>query len=102
LPAEWLAEAGIPADPAAALAHPALPALCARVAGVAHGYFDEAHAAMARCDRRAMRPARLMGATYAALLARLERRGWSRLDLPAKLPKWQKLWIAIRFGLATS
>ena len=29
-----------------------------------------------RCDRRAMRPARLMGATYAAILARLERRGW--------------------------
>jgi phytoene synthase len=102
LPAEWLAEAGIPADPTPALAHPALPALCARVAGVAHGYFEDAHAAMARCDPRAMRPARLMGATYAALLARLERRGWSRLDVPARLPKWQKLWIAIRFGLATS
>ena len=35
-----------------------------------------AHAAMAECDRRAMRPARLMGATYGALLDRLEARGW--------------------------
>jgi phytoene synthase len=102
LPGEWLAEAGIPADPESALAHPGLPAICARLAEKAQEYFDAAYAAMARCDRRAMRPARLMGATYAAVLARLERRGWDRLEMPAKLPKWQKLWIAVRFGLAAS
>ena len=55
---------------------------------------------MRRCDARAMRPARLMGATYAAVLGRLERRGWTCLDRPAKLPKWRKLWIALRYGLA--
>jgi len=99
LPREWLAEAGVPPDPAAALASPALPQVCTRVAALAHTHFAEADAAMARCDKRAMRPARLMGATYAAVLARLERRGWTRLDRPAKLPKWQKLWIALRHGL---
>ena len=99
LPREWLAEAGVPPDPAAALASPALPAVCERVAAMAHARFAEADAAMRRCDQRAMRPARLMGATYAAVLARLERRGWRRLDRPAKLPKWQKLWIALRYGL---
>ena len=51
---------------------------------------------MDRCDRRAMRPARLMGATYAAQLAMLERRGWDRLDVAVKLPKWRKMLIALR------
>jgi squalene synthase HpnD len=99
LPAEFLAASGVPADPKAALVSPGLPTVCLRVAALARGCFDEAAAAMARCDRRAMRPARLMGATYAAVLARLERRGWDRLDQPAKLPKWQKLAIALRYGL---
>ncbi len=49
---------------------------------------------MARCDPRAMRPARLMGATYAALLDRLERAAGRDSDRPVTLPQWQKLWIA--------
>lgn len=100
LPREWLHEAGVPHDPAAALVHPALAQVAARVAARAHGYFADAGAAMRQCDRRAMRPARLMGATYAAILARVERRGWRDLTRPAKLPAWQKLWLALRFGLA--
>jgi phytoene synthase len=99
LPAEYLDAAGIPNDPQAALAHPALPGVCARLARDAHRHFAEAHAAMALCDPRAMKPARLMGATYAAVLAQLERRGWDRLDVAAKVPKWRKLWLALRFGL---
>jgi phytoene synthase len=100
LPREWLAEAGVPLDPAAALASPDLPRVCERVATLARTRFADADAAMRRCDHRAMRPARLMAANYRAVLARLERRGWRRLDRPAKLPKWQKLWIALRHGLA--
>jgi squalene synthase HpnD len=100
LPREYLVEAGVPLDPQAALIHPGLPAICARLAVEAHGHFDSAHAWMARCDRRAMKPARLMGATYAALLALLERRGWNRLGVPVRLSKWHKVWIALRHGLA--
>ncbi len=100
LPAEWLAEAGVPPDPRAAQHAPGLPSVCARVAALAHDYFRQAHAAMARCDRRAMRPARLMGATYAAILARVERRGSTRLDETVSLPTWHKLWLALRYGLA--
>ena len=96
LPAEWLDDASVPPDPAQALTHPGLPAVCARMAAAAHAHFRDAHRAMAACDRRAMRPARLMGATYDALLARLERRGWARLNQPVRLPKWQKLAIAVR------
>ena len=96
LPREYLDDAEVPHDPQAALTDPGLPAVCARVAALAHGHFRAAAAAMKKCDRRAMRPARMMGATYAAILARLEARGWRRLGEPVKLAKWQKLWIALR------
>ncbi len=97
LPREWLQEAGVPAIPDAALRHPALPGVCARGAAAAHGHFDSAAAAMRLCVPSAMRPARLMGATYAALLARLERRGWDRLEQAVRVPRWQKLLIALRY-----
>jgi phytoene synthase len=99
LPREWLEEAGVPPEPLAALHHTALPALCARMAALAHRHFAQAEAAMARCVPRAMRPARLMGATYAALLDRLQRRGWAQPEVPVKLPRWQKLWLALRFAV---
>lgn len=98
LPREWLDEAGMPHDPAEALRHPALPALCGRLAALAHRHFGQADAAMARCDQRAMRPARLMGATYGALLDRMQVRGWSPPLGRVRLSRWQKLWIALRFA----
>ena len=96
LPAEWLDEAGVPHQPAAALASPRLGVVCTRMLAEARRRFALAHAAMARCDARAMRPARLMGATYAALLHQLEQRGWAALDQPVRVPTWQKLSIALR------
>jgi presqualene diphosphate synthase len=99
LPREYLDAAGVPHDPRAALAAPGLAEACGQVASLAHGYFAEARAAMAECDQRAMKPARLMGATYAAILSRLEQRGWSRLEEHAGLARWQKLWLALRYGL---
>ncbi len=97
LPREWLDDAGVPPTPAA-LHHAALPGVCARVAEAAHEHFRQAAASMDRCLPRAMRPARLMGATYAALLNRLENRGWDRLETAVRVPKWQKLWIALRYA----
>lgn len=96
LPREWLDDAGVPHDPAEALRHPALAALCARMAAQARRHFDSAHAAMGLCRPRAMKPARLMGATYAALLDKLQQRGWSHPEVPVRLSKWQKIWIALR------
>jgi hypothetical protein len=32
-------------------------------------------------------------------LTALERRGWERLNERFSLPKWQKLWLACRYGL---
>ena len=99
LPAEYLAEAGVPADPVQALAAPGLSVVCQRLAARAHGYFRIAADEMDHCDRRAMKPARLMGATYDAILSTLEARGWTRLDERVSLPRWRKLWLVCRYGL---
>ena len=101
LPREWLETAGVPRDPARRAGGAAAAARCARrVAALAHRVFPRRAAAMAECDPAAMKPARLMGATYAAILARLERRGWERPTERVSLPAWQKLWLALRYGLA--
>jgi presqualene diphosphate synthase len=99
LPGPWLDDANVRRDPASIVGAVGLPTVCARVAALAHGYFRDAQSAMADCDRAAMKPARLMGATYAALLTRLERQGWQLPAPRVSLPAWQKLWLALRYGL---
>jgi|BEDMetMinimDraft_2_1075160.scaffolds.fasta_scaffold01785_3 squalene synthase HpnD len=99
LPAEWLAAEGVPADPAAALTAPGLPRVTRRMAERAAERFAEAERWMAVCDRRAMRPARLMGATYHALLERLLQQGFADPARPVRLPAWQKFHIVLRHGL---
>jgi squalene synthase HpnD len=99
LPLEYLQDAGVPADPVALLTAPGLPAVCDRLAALAHRYFREARESMAACNGIAMKPARLMAATYDSILSALERRGWNRLDERVSLPKWKKLWLACRYGL---
>jgi phytoene synthase len=99
LPSEYLQDAGVVADPATIVRDPALPRVCSRLADLANGYFRDAYNAMDACNPKAMKPARLMGATYHAILSALERRGWRDLTERVSLPLWQKLWIAARFGL---
>jgi len=99
LPREWLQQAHVPLDPQPALADPGLSSVCTRLAHLAHEHFAAAQDAMRQCDPAAMKPARLMGATYAALLTRIESRGWNAPIERVSLPKWQKLWIALRYGL---
>ncbi len=99
LPREWLEQAGVPLDPHLALAHSGLPSVCARVATSAHRHFNDAAAEMAKCDARAMKPARVMGASYAAILDKLEARGWNRLADPVRVSKLRKIWIAVRHGM---
>jgi phytoene synthase len=100
LPAELLEAHAIRSRvPAEILAHPELAAVCADLVALARRRYANAAAAMAKCARRPMRPAALMMAAYRAILGRLERRGWRRLDEKVRLPKWRKLWIALRHGL---
>ena len=99
LPREFLEDAGIPLSAEAVLTSSALPVVCKRVAAFAHQHFRTARQAMAECDRKAMKPARLMGATYAAILTELEKSGWRDLSTRVSLSKPQKLWLLLRYGL---
>lgn len=96
LPREWLKEAGVPMNPQAALTAPGLPTVCLRVAALARDYYRGADEAMALCDPRAMKPARMMAAPYRALLARMERGGFMRPAERVSLTKWQKAWFGFR------
>ncbi|MDE1907633.1 MAG: squalene/phytoene synthase family protein, partial [Rhodospirillales bacterium] len=96
LPAEFLEDAGITTNPSLIITAPALPQLCARVAEMAEQNFARAHAAMARCDAKAMRPARLMEASYRPLLDILRRRNFDYTQSRVTLPKWKKLILAAR------
>jgi phytoene synthase len=99
LPKELLEQHGIPcADPKTVLQHPKLKKVCRDVAVLALDHFSKARAAMDRCAKGPMRPAAIMGAVYRAILKRLIAADWKRLDQPVKLPKWQKLWLAFRYG----
>jgi phytoene synthase len=97
LPQELLDRHGVAArDPATALADPALPLVCRDLAEVARGHFAAAAAAMRQCPRRAMRPARIMGAFYRAILDRLVAGGWRDLAERGSLSKGAKLRLVLR------
>src|SRR3954454_15898826 len=100
LPREILERHGIrTAEPLQVLRHPALPAACRDLAAIAQRHFDEAGRAMARCSRRAMRPAALMGAFYRAMLDALVRSEWRDPSRRVSLSKRQKLWLVLRHGI---
>jgi phytoene synthase len=100
LPRDLLVDVGIiTTEPHAVLHHPSLGDACEALADIAEDHFAKAHAAMKQCARRAMKPARAMGAVYRAQLVMLRRRGWQRFAEPVKLSKPKKLWIALRYGL---
>jgi squalene synthase HpnD len=97
LPAEYLDQAGVPREPAVALSVPDLWVVCTRTAALARSHFEAARLYMARCDPTAMRPARMMGDTYAAILDRLERTRWRDPSRRVSLPVWHKVLLLIRF-----
>jgi len=100
LPRELLQRHGIESDdPLTVLRDPRLPEACRELAALAEQRFAEAARLMARCRRGPMRPARIMLAVYRRLLTRLQQRGWNDLGREVRLPKAEKLWIALRNGL---
>src|SRR5207248_4386947 len=100
LPREILDRHGIRnTDPVAVLQHPALPAVCREVSAIAEEHFAESKRAMARCSRRAMRPAAVMAALYHATLAALLRSEWRDPAARVSLSTPLKLWLVLRHGL---
>jgi phytoene synthase len=100
LPADRLAAHGVtvagPAD--AIVRHGAAGRVCAELADLAERRFDEARALINRCDRRLVRPARIMMEVYRLTFERLRRRGWQRWTEPVAVSSAEKLWVALRSG----
>jgi squalene synthase HpnD len=96
LPHEYLEADDVPFDVAGALASPALSHVCAKLAKLAEKNFNEAESSMLLCNRRAMRPARLMAASYRPLLDILRRQNFDYTQGRVSLPKWRKLALAAR------
>ncbi|MBK5911685.1 squalene synthase HpnD [Rhodothalassium salexigens] len=107
LPREVLARHGIDtSDPYAVAADPRLPTVARDIGAMAAQSFDRADAAMARCDRVAMKPARMMRAVYRHLLDHMAAEGFTGVGKPkpgnplAKIRSSAvKLWLALRHGL---
>jgi len=96
LPRELLEANGVPLDPAGALASPRLRLVCRVLALRARGHFDAAHAAMARCRRGSMRPAKVMAAGYRAVLETLIRADWQEPARRLSVPRGRKLLVGLR------
>lgn len=109
VPQPWLGDAGVQAEwlrgtgPASAYASAGpMARLCDRLAHIARIEFGNARAALAALpleERRALAPARIMGAVYAALLTRLERRAGDLREPRVRIGKLHKLWLAFAVWL---
>lgn len=99
LPGDLLRAAGVDkTHPSAVLAEPGIADVCRKIAIQAEEYFVAAATAMTYCNRKAIRPARVMGAVYHAILRKLSARGWHDLAQPVALSKPHKIWLALRHG----
>ncbi len=97
LPREFLTEAGITStDPAAVLAHPALPEVCGRIVSLARWHFGEAEKIMNRHPRSMVRTPRVMGEAYKNILRGLVSRGWAAPRMRVKLSKPRLVFILLR------
>jgi len=99
LPYDYLVAAEVPVTADAALLSPNLPEVCEKVAVLAEQYFEQAEAAMRRCRRRAMRPAKLMAASYRPLLGILRANRFNYSAQRVSLPKYKKLLLAAQLYL---
>lgn len=87
LPRELLVRYDVPLDPQEAVYARGLDPLARIMAVRAADHFREARHAMKQCDAVAMRPARIMAASYRPILTGLLRRGWQHPERPVKVSK---------------
>ncbi len=106
VPATWLAAEGVQRewltgvgpDSAYAAAGP-MARLCERLASAARREFARARSALRklpRAERRALVPARIMGAIYSDLLDRLQRRRGDLRGERVRVGRAKKLWLALQ------
>jgi presqualene diphosphate synthase len=97
LPREFLNDVGIASsEPAAVLASPELPEVCARIVSLARWHFDEADKIMKAHPRKMVRTPRVMSEAYKAILAALVARGFAPPRERVKLSKSRIVMIVLR------
>jgi 15-cis-phytoene synthase len=67
----------------------------------AHAFFEKADAELPLVDAPGFVSARIMGAIYWKLLRRIERSGYAVLGTPIRIPRWQKVVIAVETWVST-
>jgi phytoene synthase len=104
LPAEFLARAGIAlTTPQAVADHPNIAQVLAPLGEMAEQAFADSEAALAQCDRTAMRPSVIMMKVYYRNLVRLRAANWPvvhrRTALSRLFSRAEKLGVALYYGL---
>jgi presqualene diphosphate synthase len=100
LPRDFLLEAGVSiAEPAEALADPAIDKACRRIAALAHDHYEKASRVMGGHPKGDVRPPRLMSAVYEEILSRMEAQGWAPPRKRVRIPKRQLIGILLRRGI---
>ncbi len=100
LPREHLVAHGIDADdPLAVAADPRLDGVARAVARDAHRHYAAAKAILARRPQGHLFAPRLMAGVYSRTLAMMERTGWQRPRVRAKLGRPALLWTVARVAL---
>jgi len=101
LPLSLLEESDVSVHGATAfiLTQPGVDTVCRRLAALAGQRFEEAETVLTGCDRNQVRPAIVMKEVYRRVLRRLLDRGWRTRGARVSVPRWQKLWIAVRHGI---
>jgi phytoene synthase len=100
LPREFLHTASIAIDvPTRMIAHPTIDPVCRGVAELAEWHFREAGKIFGSYPRGDLRPPRLMGAVYSAMLLRMRERGWWPQRQRVRIPKVVLIWLILRYGL---
>lgn len=101
LPREFLETASIPLDtPSQVIAQPAVDPVCRGLAELAEHHYRDAEKIMQSHPRGDLRPCRLMGAVYSAMLARMRQRGWSAPRKRARIPKIVLIALVLRHAFA--
>ncbi|HEX3429946.1 MAG TPA: presqualene diphosphate synthase HpnD [Rhizomicrobium sp.] len=101
LPREFLGRAAIALDtPARAIAHPVVDSVCRSLAELAEHHYREAEVIFHSRPGGDLRPSRLMGALYSAMLARMKNRGWSAPRQSTRISKPVLIWLVLRHGFA--
>lgn len=100
LPAELLAHADVKSDQITdVLAAPGLAELCAGLAERAEQHFENAKAIIQNADPKAARPAHMMLQVYYRVFQKLQKRGWRDLEKDVRPSKFEKIAIALRYGI---